>query len=150
MIERGTPGHVVNTVSAAGLFPSAFSAPYTAAKFAALGLTECLASELAAGGVPIGVTALCPGAIRTAIGSSARNRPESLRTAPSDSSEFVDQMLIENTQRGMDPALIVPMVLDAIRSGRFLQLTSETYDGSLRTRTDELLAGGVPRLPDFV
>ncbi len=150
MIERGRPGHVVNTVSAAGLFPSAFSAPYTAAKFAALGLTECLASELAASGVPIGVTALCPGAIRTAIGSSARNRPAVTRTAATDSSEFVERMLVENTERGMEPELVVPIVLDAIRSGRFLQLTSDSYGGSLRTRTDELLAGGVPRLPDFV
>src|SRR5256885_1078083 len=70
MIERGRPGHVVNTVSAAGLFPSAFSAPYTCSKFAALALTESLAGELAASGAPIGVTALCPGAVHTGIGHS--------------------------------------------------------------------------------
>ena len=50
MLERGRPGHVVNTISAAGLFPSAFSAAYTTSKFAGLALTECLAGELAAAG----------------------------------------------------------------------------------------------------
>ena len=44
MLERGRHGHVVNTVSAAGLFPSAFSAPYTVSKFAAFAVTECLAA----------------------------------------------------------------------------------------------------------
>src|SRR3954451_1018150 len=76
MIERGRPGHVVNTISAAGLFPSAYSAAYTTSKFAGLALTECLAGELAAAGVPIGVTALCPGAVHTGIASSERNRAD--------------------------------------------------------------------------
>src|SRR3954468_397089 len=74
MIERGRPGHIVNTISAAGIFPSAYSAAYTTSKFAGLALTECLAGELSAAGVPIGVTALCPGAVNTGIGTSERNR----------------------------------------------------------------------------
>ena len=44
----------MSTFDAAGIFPSAFSAPYTASKFAALALTESLAGELAASGAPIG------------------------------------------------------------------------------------------------
>jgi NAD(P)-dependent dehydrogenase (short-subunit alcohol dehydrogenase family) len=147
MIERGRPGHVVNTVSAAGLFPSAFSAPYTASKFAALALTECLAGELATVGAPIGVTALCPGAVRTGIASSTRNRAEV--TAADPASEFVDRMLTENTDRGMPPSAVAAMVVAAVRAGRYLQLTGDGYATALRARTDELLAGGVPSLPPF-
>ena len=147
MIERGRPGHVVNTMSAAGLFPSAFSAPYTASKFAALALTECLAGELAAVGAPIGVTALCPGAVKTGIASSARNRAAHTVTDPA--SEFVDRMLAENTERGMPPSDLAAMVVDAVRAGRYLQLTADGYATALHTRTDELLAGGVPSLPRF-
>lgn len=147
MIERGRPGHVVNTMSAAGLFPSAFSAPYTASKFAALALTECLAGELATVGAPIGVTALCPGSTRTGIASSARNRAE---FTPSDpASEFVDRMLAENVERGVPPSDVAAMVVEAVRAGRYLQLTADGYATALRTRTDELLAGGVPSLPHF-
>ena len=147
MIERGQPGHIVNTMSAAGLFPSAFSSPYTASKFAALGLTECLAAELAAAGAPIGVTALCPGAVKTGIASSERNRANP--TASDPASAFVDRMLAENTDRGMPPADVAAMVVDAVRAGRYLQLTGDGYANALRIRTDELLAGGLPTLPHF-
>lgn len=149
MIARGRPGHIVNTMSAAGLFPSAFSAPYTASKFASLALTECLAGELAAVGAPIGVTALCPGAVKTGIASSERNRPAEAVTAPSAESEFVDRMLDENTERGMPPAQVAAMVVDAVRAGRYLQLTSDGYATALRRRAEELVSGAVPSLPPF-
>ena len=149
MIERGRPGHIVNTISAAGLFASAYSAPYTASKFAALGLTECLAGELAAAGARIGVTALCPGAVKTGIASSDRNRPAATATEMSPESEFVDRMLDENTDRGMPPAQAAAMVVDAVRSNRYLQLTGDGYATALRVRVDELLAGGLPSLPPF-
>ncbi len=149
MIERGRPGHVVNTISAAGLFPSAYSAPYTASKFAALALTECFAGEIATVGAPIGVTALCPGAVKTGIASSDRNRPAGTTTPASPESEFVDQMLDENTDRGMPPARTAAMVLDAVRANRYLQLTGDGYATALGVRADELRAGGLPSLPSF-
>jgi NAD(P)-dependent dehydrogenase (short-subunit alcohol dehydrogenase family) len=149
MIERGRPAHVVNTISAAGVFPSAFSAPYTVAKFAGFALTECLAAELQVAGAPIGVTVLCPGAVHTAIATSARNRPDAPgpRTA---ATEFVDQALEDTTARGRPPEEIAALVLDAVRAGRFLRFTDDSYAAALRVRTDELLAGGLPVLPPFV
>ena len=38
---------------------------------------------------------------------------------------------------------------NAVRTGRYLQLTNDGYVGALRVRTDELLAGGLPELPYF-
>jgi len=149
MIERGRPGHVVNTISAAGLFPSPYSAPYTVSKFAGFALTECLASELAIVGAPIGVTALCPGAVRTGIATSARNRPDDPGPV-SAATEFVGQALEATTARGRPPEEIAALVLDAVRAGRFLQFTDDSYPPALRVRADELLAGGLPVLPPFV
>lgn len=150
MLERGRPGHVVNTVSAAGMFPSAFSAPYTASKFAAFAVTECLAGELAAAGAPIGVTVLCPGAVHTGIATSGRNRADDGDApAPDPARDLVDEALADLTARGRPPEEVATMVLDAVRTGRYLQLTHDGYVGALRTRTDELLAGGVPVLPYF-
>src|SRR4051794_2462599 len=104
MIERGRPGHVVNTISAAGMFPSAFSAPYTVSKFAAFAVTECLAGELAAAGAPIGVTALCPGAVHTGIATSSRNRADGAEVpAPDAARDFVNQALADLTARGRPP-----------------------------------------------
>ena len=150
MLERGRPGHVVNTISAAGMFPSAFSAPYTVSKFAAFAVTECLAGELVAAGAPIGVTALCPGAVHTGIATSARNRTDAVDApSPDAARDFVAQALADLTARGRPPEDVAEMVLDAVRTGRYLQLTHDGYVGALRTRTDELLAGGLPQLPYF-
>jgi short-subunit dehydrogenase len=93
------------------------------------------------------VTALCPGAVRTGIASSTRNRAEV--TAADPASEFVDRMLTENTDRGMPPSAVAAMVVAAVRAGQYLQLTGDGYATALRARTDELLAGGVPSLPPF-
>ncbi|MGW6378801.1 SDR family NAD(P)-dependent oxidoreductase [Rhodococcus sp. NPDC055112] len=66
--------HVMNTSSTHAFLPDpAFTALYTAAKHAILGLTLGLRSELAA--EDIGVTALCPGQAATRILDSQRNRP---------------------------------------------------------------------------
>jgi len=64
MIARGS-GHVANVASAAGLFGMPFQAPYSAAKFGVVGMSEVLRWEMSRYG--IGVTTVCPGAINTPI-----------------------------------------------------------------------------------
>jgi NAD(P)-dependent dehydrogenase (short-subunit alcohol dehydrogenase family) len=58
-------GHIVNTASAAGLFPMPGMSSYSTTKFAIVGLSRQLRWELAADGV--GVTVLCPGVVKTGI-----------------------------------------------------------------------------------
>lgn len=58
-------GHVVNTASAAGLFPVPGMSGYSLSKFAVVGFSLQLRWELAAHGV--GVTVLCPGTVKTDI-----------------------------------------------------------------------------------
>jgi NAD(P)-dependent dehydrogenase (short-subunit alcohol dehydrogenase family) len=65
MINSGRGGHVVNVSSAAGLLANPQLSAYSATKFAVLGLSEALRIELKPHG--IGVTAICPGVINTAI-----------------------------------------------------------------------------------
>lgn len=62
-------GHIVNTASAAGLFPAPGMSMYSTTKYAIVGLSLQLRWELAASGV--GVTAVCPGVIKTGIGKAA-------------------------------------------------------------------------------
>lgn len=69
MAERGG-GHVVNVASAAGLLANPQLGGYSASKHAVVGLSEALRIELAPH--RIGVTAVCPGIIDTAI---TRNSP---------------------------------------------------------------------------
>ena len=72
--KHGQGGHIVNTASMAGLLGGLGFSPYTASKFAVVGMSEGLAMQVRPLG--IGVTVLCPGYVRTGIGNSGRNRPE--------------------------------------------------------------------------
>ncbi|SEG45308.1 NADP-dependent 3-hydroxy acid dehydrogenase YdfG [Actinacidiphila yanglinensis] len=71
MAERGQGGHIVNTASAAAFQPSRALPAYSTSKAAVLMLSECLRAELAPHG--IGVSAICPGLVNTAITGSARH-----------------------------------------------------------------------------
>jgi NAD(P)-dependent dehydrogenase (short-subunit alcohol dehydrogenase family) len=73
MVAAGS-GHVVATASMAGLLPALlpYHAPYVAAKAGVIGLMLNLRTELAEAGV--GCTVVCPGGVRTGIGSSPRYR----------------------------------------------------------------------------
>ncbi|QGZ49952.1 SDR family oxidoreductase [Streptomyces sp. QHH-9511] len=70
MAERGQGGHIVNTASAAAFQPSRALPAYSTSKAAVLMLSECLRAELAGQG--IGVSAICPGIVNTAITATAR------------------------------------------------------------------------------
>ena len=82
--DNADGGHIVNTASMAGLLAVPGLTPYSATKFAVVGLSEAMAAELALEGSPIGVSILCPGPVRTDLGRSTRNRPAALAGALAD------------------------------------------------------------------
>jgi NAD(P)-dependent dehydrogenase (short-subunit alcohol dehydrogenase family) len=65
IMQRQRRGHIVNTASAAGLFPTPLLTPYGMTKHAVVGLSKSLRLEAARYGV--GVSALCPTAIETPL-----------------------------------------------------------------------------------
>ncbi len=75
-------GHIVNTASMAGLVAPPRLGAYSVTKFGVVALTEVLAAELAQTGSKVGVSVLCPGVVRTNIGTSSRNRPAHLAAGP--------------------------------------------------------------------
>jgi NAD(P)-dependent dehydrogenase (short-subunit alcohol dehydrogenase family) len=144
MIEQDTEGHIVNTVSVAGLFATSGSGAYTVSKHAALAASLALAQDLAATGAKLRVTALCPGAVRTRIADSARLRPPGLVTTPSqdevDSLGHVGRL----AGSGIEPSEVADLVVAAIREERFLVLTDPKYAARLRLQTETLLTGNLP------
>jgi NAD(P)-dependent dehydrogenase (short-subunit alcohol dehydrogenase family) len=139
MLERGEPGHIVNTASIGGLLPYAGIAAYTASKYAVVGLSEGLLLDLRATGAPIGVSVLCPGPIETEF------RAHSRALHPSGPADEV--------QGEYDGVARIPasdaaaLVVDAIRADRFWVLTHPAYRNAIERRargiveTDELVAG---------
>jgi len=71
MVEQ-REGHIINIASFAGVFGAPATGAYAASKFALVGLSEVLRTELERFG--IGVTAVCPGLVRTPILESIRLR----------------------------------------------------------------------------
>ena len=102
MLERGE-GYLVNTASAAGLLTQIGSASYAVTKHAAVGLAEFLAINYADRG--IGVSVLCPQAVRTAMTADTENGGVA----------GVDGMI--------EPEQAAEAVVDAVREERFLILT---------------------------
>ncbi|MBC6461982.1 SDR family NAD(P)-dependent oxidoreductase [Actinomadura sp. HBU206391] len=64
MLEQGY-GHIANTASLAGLVPMPMGIPYTATKFAVVGLSLGLRAEAAERGVKVSV--ICPGFVDTPL-----------------------------------------------------------------------------------
>jgi NAD(P)-dependent dehydrogenase (short-subunit alcohol dehydrogenase family) len=134
MLAGGNEGHVVNTASLAGIDVLTSSAVYASSKFAVVGLTECLARDLAAVDARIGASVLCPGPVRTRIATSARNRPDGPGAAAAPASEA----LLAMTEAGVDPDDVAATVLDAVARGDFYIGTDSMYDETVDRRTEAL------------
>lgn len=74
--EHGEGGRIVNTASIGGLQvnPAWMTVAYSMTKYAVVALSEGLRNELE--GSPIGVSVLCPAAVRTRIAESSHTRPD--------------------------------------------------------------------------
>ncbi len=144
MLDSGEPGHIVNTASMGGLVTGAYSGPYYTSKFAAVGITDCLAQDLRTTGKPVGASVLVPSLIATDIGTSGRNRPEKFIDRTHEAgpdAEFVEQMLKSSTtEAGMPPAEVAQLVFDAIEAGRFWIPTKPSYHDQIKQRFDDMQA----------
>jgi NAD(P)-dependent dehydrogenase (short-subunit alcohol dehydrogenase family) len=145
-------GHLVNTSSIFGVFAGTLG-PYGVSKHAVTALTETLYFNLKSQGIAhVGVSVLCPGAVRTQFGTSSRNRPAGAGpAAPGDEAERASaERFAELSALGASPAEVAGLVLDGIRSRRFYILTSDNRNGAVLRRGEEIVAGGPPSAPvDF-
>ncbi|HTF35653.1 MAG TPA: SDR family NAD(P)-dependent oxidoreductase [Myxococcota bacterium] len=110
MVRKGSGGHVVNVSSAAGFFASPQLAAYCTTKFGVLGLTEALREELAPHG--IGVTAVCPGLINTAITRSSVLRGQG---ATAEARERIVKLY---ERRNYGPERVAENILRAVQRNR--------------------------------
>jgi len=118
MIKAGKGGHIAATVSWGAFNAGSTTAPYTAAKAAALSLLESYFVALKPYG--IGVTAVCPANIRSKIYESALNRPENLQNTNYNVSEATQTFLASIHANGMDPRVLAGWMKDGIENEQFL------------------------------
>lgn len=120
MIARGIGGHVINTASASGYFPSDKMAPYSATKHAAVGISGC--QRLEWGKYNISVTAICPGIINTNIVKNMMTFGSSDRIGFKEKSEKI------YIKRGYSADRVAKVVLKALpKSPYILPVSPEAW-----------------------
>jgi NAD(P)-dependent dehydrogenase (short-subunit alcohol dehydrogenase family) len=152
MLAQGTPGHIVNTASVAGLLTFHPSALYHLSKHAVVALSEQLQHDLRLQRAPIGVSVLCPGFVNTRIMDADRNRPGHLCNAPDEcrpsaNAVEMEAALRERVRQGLPPAQVAEQVFAAIAEDRFLIHTHPEIVPLYRTRLESLAEGRLPDLP---
>src|SRR3954468_3076559 len=134
--SHGEGGHFVNTASMAGLNGGLGFSPYTAAKFAVVGMSEGLSEQLKPHG--IGVSVLCPHFVRTRIGESGRNRPgrygETQTPDPASPAGQMFAQIAASIAAGVDPADVAGRVLAAIREDQLYVFTHPNMRGHVEAR----------------
>jgi NAD(P)-dependent dehydrogenase (short-subunit alcohol dehydrogenase family) len=146
--QHGEGGHVVNTSSISGLLAGPGMEPYAATKFAVVALSEGWRLQLAPRG--IGVSVLCPGFVRTNIGTGHRNRPGGPRRGADPERVAVLSQLVN---AGMDPKMLAARVLEGIRDDELYIFTHPELKGAIQARFDAILeafdrAASSPALKD--
>lgn len=150
LLEHGD-GHIVNTASMAGHFPS--HSAYAASKWAVVGITEGLFHELRDRGSSVGVSCLCPGWIATNIAHSMMQRPESVSpgipAAASPAAEQLYAVVSELVRTGLPPEFVADRVHDAIIGKQFWIFTHNDMVASLDDRFKAILENRNPnpRIP---
>jgi NAD(P)-dependent dehydrogenase (short-subunit alcohol dehydrogenase family) len=148
MRAQGTPAHVVNTASLAGLLSGvAYLGPYAVAKAGVVSLSETMRRELAEEGVPIGVSVLCPGLTETNVMESERNRPAvhgvEQRTEAGEGWR-VGMRSGFGTPGSLSPRAVADQVVDAVRSDRFWVVSHQGFASTLEERFAEILEAAGP------
>jgi NADP-dependent 3-hydroxy acid dehydrogenase YdfG len=127
-------GHVVNISSLFGLLSIPGQSMYNASKYAVRGFTEALREEMLVAGHPVGVTAVHPGGIKTAI---ARNGRYSDREDAVESARIFDEKMASMTPERAAEIIVTKGVLggrarvlvglDAQALHHFARLTGSRY-----------------------
>jgi NADP-dependent 3-hydroxy acid dehydrogenase YdfG len=106
MVERKAGGQIINLSSILGIYPAPNVTAYVASKFAVLGFSQSLRSELSEH--RIGVTAICPGMISTEIVKDSR-----ISAALHKRRKLVQAAFVK---RGAPPEAVARTIVDAIRT----------------------------------
>jgi NAD(P)-dependent dehydrogenase (short-subunit alcohol dehydrogenase family) len=137
MVAAGKGGYIVNTASMAGFLAAGVAGIYNTTKFAVRGMSESLRASLAPHG--IGVSLLCPGLVKSYIYASDDIRPQRLKAGAKPVNQEGVKRLASIHEFGMEPDVIAPRVLEAMRENRFHIFTHPEFRDEIRGLFDEIL-----------
>jgi NAD(P)-dependent dehydrogenase (short-subunit alcohol dehydrogenase family) len=137
---HGEGGHLINTASIGGLqvHPTLKNGSYSMTKYAVVALSEALELQLAGSG--IGVSVLCPAAVRTTLAESSKRRPARFG-GPFDATLPSESRAAQQQPEVLDPDDVGERVVDAIRSGQFFIFTHGDPRAWIDRRSARITAG---------
>jgi NAD(P)-dependent dehydrogenase (short-subunit alcohol dehydrogenase family) len=144
-------GHIVNTASIAGLFPG-FGPSYDASKHAVVAMSEGLYNTVGMAGLPIGVSVLCPGWVRTNIVDADRNWPAELGAKPDKDPALgvLERHVRRAIDEGVTPAFIADAVADAVEADRYWVIPQQEFLDLVVRRWETVAERQDPEPPEEV
>jgi NAD(P)-dependent dehydrogenase (short-subunit alcohol dehydrogenase family) len=140
---HGEQGHIVNTASMNGVVGAPLAGPYSATKFATVGISEVLAAELK--GSPIGVSVLCPSWVKTRMLDNGRNRPERfggpIHLDTDGANAERNKRYAKALEDGLDPADVAKLVIAAIEARRLYVFTHADRRADVERRFEMMMEG---------
>jgi NAD(P)-dependent dehydrogenase (short-subunit alcohol dehydrogenase family) len=109
MTASGLESHIVNVSSIGGVAALGSVGLYATSKFAVVGLTEALRTDMI--GRPIGVSVYCPGPVKSNIAESGKGRPAHLAESGYAAPEHV---------QGAPPRAMIETAMDAAVAARYV------------------------------
>jgi NAD(P)-dependent dehydrogenase (short-subunit alcohol dehydrogenase family) len=154
MLRQKAPGHIVNTSSVGGLMSGSEVGTYKVTKAAVIMLSETLHLQLRQRQQPIGVTAACPGGVRSRLNDAERNRPAALKDPPDTSRLTPEQKTLRKffedmNETAMPPSKFAEMVFAAIRTDQLFLLSHPEMNERIRQRCEDLLKQRNPTAVGF-
>jgi len=150
MRAHGEECHIVNTASINGVAGAPLAGPYSATKFAVVGLSEVLAAELA--DTPIGVSVLCPSWVKTRMLDNGRNRPAHfggpIKLDADNANAERNARYSKALESGLDPAHVAQLVIGAIETRRLFVFTHAETRAAVE-RGYELMIEGFDALDEL-
>jgi NAD(P)-dependent dehydrogenase (short-subunit alcohol dehydrogenase family) len=147
MLSQGDECHIINTASSAGLMVTSRGGNYSVCKHGVVAFSEILYREMEEGNHNISVSVLCPGAVRTNMLESERNRPLALMNKSGEGPDVSDpevqasiRFLRQIHENGMPPQRVADITFNAIREKKFYILpNAEQYKPLIQVRMEDIL-----------
>lgn len=154
LIEQGS-GHIINTASSAGLMPFPTMGTYVVSKYGIIGLSEVLYHEQSLQQTGVQVSVIIPGPTTSNLRFSARNRPD----LSLDEQEALRQKERVEGEAGLGKTSewqaisandAAREVFAAVAENKFWILSHDEAIPGIVERSERLVSGQEPRLPDML
>lgn len=134
-----SPSRFIATASVAGLVSAPMSGAYNATKHAVVSMCETLHQELVGEHSQIGVSVICPGAVKTDILNL-----EKYGEVEGDV-KYHDRMRQLMAERGLSTETMVTRSLEQIKQGNFWVFPQDYVFDRFRARSDAILSQSDPK-----